>query len=187
MKATNHESVFETDRLRLEPQRESHAAELFAILSDPRLYEFIPQDPPQTLAVLAARFQRLETRISPSGDEIWLNWVVRSKSEKKCLGRVQATIRQDGSALIAYEIGTAFWGQGYAVEACGRVIQALFADYQADQIVADVDTRNLASIRLLERLGFQLSAHRPNADFFKGSISHEFIYTLPRPPAKGND
>ena len=187
MKATNHESVFETERLLLEPQRESHAAELLEILSEPRLYEFIPQDPPQTLAILAARFQRLETRVSPRGDEIWLNWVVRSKSEKKCLGRVQATIRQDGSALIAYEIGTDFWGQGYATEACGRVIQALFADYKVEKIVAEVDTRNLASIRLLDRLGFKRSAHHLNADFFKGSPSHEVIYTLSRPSANGND
>lgn len=173
------EVVYETERLRLEPLHASHAPEMFEMLSDPRLYQFIPREPP-TLDSLVARYQRLETRASPAGDELWLNWVVREKSGNTCVGRVEATIRQDASAYLAYEIAVASWRSGFATEACRRIIEVLFDTYGLRQIVAEVDTRNAASIRLLERLGFQRGALREHADFFKGSASDEFTYVLPR-------
>jgi len=175
------EQVLETDRLRLEPLRESHAAELFDLLSDPRLYEFIPQDPPATLDALAARYRFLEARHSPNGDEAWLNWAVRSKEDGKCVGTVQATIASDRRAQLAYEIGILFWRRGFATEACGRVIDALFEE-GITEVRAKLDTRNVASIRLLERLGFTRGALRRNADRFKGADSDEWTYTLQRPP-----
>lgn len=175
------ETAFETERLDLEPLRAAHAAELFGPLSDERLYSFIPHDPPATLAALTARYERLETRRSAKEDEWWLNWVVRSKSDGRCMGRIEVTIRQDASAYLAYEIGPAFWRQGIATEACRRVIRALFEAGGVTEIVAEVDTRNRPSIRLLERLGFQRGGFRPNADFFKGRASDEWTYRLPRP------
>ena len=183
---TDYEVVFETERLRLEPLRASHAAEMFEMLSDNRLYRFIPRDPPPTLDDLVARFRRLETRASSTGDEAWLNWAVRSKADHQCLGRVEATIRGDGSAYLAYEIAAAAWGRGFATEACRRIVEILFDEYGSTKIVAEVDSRNMASIQLLERLGFQRGALRKNADSFKGSASDEYTYTLTR-PAGGTD
>lgn len=173
------ERPFETERLRLEPLCASHAAELFEILSDERMYRFVPQDPPATLAALARRFALLEIRRSPDGGEDWLNWVLRSKSEGGCLGCVQVTIRRDGRAQLAYELGVLYWGRGFATEACGCVIDALFDD-GIPEVWAELDTRNLASIRLLERLRFRRSTLRRNADVFKGSHSHEWTYSLVR-------
>jgi RimJ/RimL family protein N-acetyltransferase len=144
------------------------------------MYRFIPQEPPATLDALATRFHLLETRRSPSGDQDWLNWVLRSKSEGTCLGCVQVTLRGD-RAQLAYELGTAYWGRGFATEACACVIHALFGD-GVSEVWAELDTRNLASIRLLERIGFLRGTLRRNADFFKGSESHEWTYSLTRPP-----
>lgn len=160
--------------------RRSHAPALYGILSDARLYRFIPKDPPQTLDALAARYERLETRKSSNGEEVWLNWAVCLTAESVYVGRVEATVLPDRSALIAYEIGVTYWGRGFATEACRRVIQALFDDYGVQRIAAEIDTRNRASIRLVERLGFQAGEVRIGADFFKGSASDEVTYTLLR-------
>jgi ribosomal-protein-alanine N-acetyltransferase len=172
------ETTFETERLWLEPLRRSHAEELFDLLSDERLYRFIPKEPPETLASLAARFQRLEGRAPPSGDDQWLNWVVRLKSEGTCVGRVEVTAHPDRSAHLAYEIGAPYWGRGLAVEACRRILEALFEGLGTTRVVAEVDTRNAASIRLLERLGFQRTGITTGADFFKGAPSDELTYEL---------
>jgi len=176
---------YETERLHLEPLRGAHAAELFELLSDERLYRYIPHDPPGTLAALTERYERLETRHSASGDESWLNWAVRSKSDGRCMGRVEVTIRPDAGALLAYEIGPEFWRRGIATEACRRVIRALFEEGGVTEVMAEVDTRNLPSIRLLERLGFERGGFRPNADFFKGRASDEWSYGLSRPAGDG--
>ena len=167
---------FESARLQLEPLRAAHAAELFDLLADAQLYRFIPQDPPASALWLAWRYGRLETRQSPDGDELWLNWALRLKAGRGCIGTVQVTLRADASACLAYELGCRWQGQGLATEACARVLQELASRFGARSALAEVDTRNAASIRLLERLGFQRTALHSDADFFKGSSSDEFRY-----------
>ena len=147
------ETVFETERLRLEPLRESHAADLFELLSDPAMYRYVPQQPPESAAKLAERYKFLETRRSPDGKEAWLNWVARLKSDGACIGIVQVTLPSDGRAQLAYEVGVPYWRRGFATEACTRVIEVLF-EHGASEVRAELDTRNAASIALLERLGF---------------------------------
>jgi [ribosomal protein S5]-alanine N-acetyltransferase len=164
----------------LEPLVRAHARHLFPALSVPLIYRFIPQEPPASLLELEARYQRLESRTSPAGDELWLNWALRLKLEGQYIGTVQATISSAHSPLIAYELSPDFWGQGYATESCSRVITSLFTDYGVTEIMAEVDTRNLASCKLLERLGFQRILTRERADFFKGEYSDEHTYQLIR-------
>jgi [ribosomal protein S5]-alanine N-acetyltransferase len=174
----NTEIILEADRLRLEPVREGHALELFEVLANEQLYLFIPREPPQTIEALTNRFKRLEKRSSPNGDEMWLNWIIRSKTSACCMGRIEITIRSDRSAYLAYELGVPYWGQGFATEACRKVLKTLKEEYGVSQVVAEVDTRNAASIRLLERLGFQRISVHEKADFFKGSNSDEYKYAL---------
>jgi RimJ/RimL family protein N-acetyltransferase len=147
-------------------------------LSDARIYTFIPQDPPSSLLALENRYQQLESRESPDGDEVWLNWAIRLKQQDKYIGTVQATVRQNGSSLLAYEFSPDFWGNGYATESCLRIIESLFADYGVVVVIAEVDTRNAASCNLLERLSFERVSTRKDADFFKGQRSDEHTYRL---------
>jgi ribosomal-protein-alanine N-acetyltransferase len=173
-------SNLETGRLILEPLCREHARHLFTALSDPRIYTFIPQDPPASVLALETRYRQLESRRSPSGEELWLNWVICLKEQRAYIGTVQATIHQNQSAVLAYELSTDFWGHGYATEACLRVIESLFRDYQVAEIVAQVDTRNEASCKLLERLSFKRIKMLEGADFFKGQSSDEYTYKLSR-------
>jgi len=80
--------------------------------------------------------------------------------------------------FVPYEVFPAFWGNGYASEACRCVLHRLFVDYAVSAVEAEVDTRNAASIRLLKRLGFDSVSHQAAADFFKGSPSDEDTYRL---------
>lgn len=177
------ENNLETNRLVLEPLRREHAERLFAKLSDQRIYSFIPKDAPTSLQMLEARCQKLETRKSPAGDQLWLNWAIRLKVQNEYIGTVQATVRENNNANIAYELTPDYWRQGYATEACLRIIECLFADYRLTEIFAEVDTRNAASWRLLEKLGFERTMTQLNADYFKGAQSDEYTYRL----ACGND
>lgn len=72
--------------------------------------------------------------------------------------------------------GFRFWNNGYATEACQKVLQILFDDYEIIEFTAQVDTRNQASIRLLEKLNFERVEYQASADFFKGSSSDEYTY-----------
>jgi ribosomal-protein-alanine N-acetyltransferase len=139
--------------LTLEPQTTAHAAELFALLQDPAIYEH-ENEPPESLEWLRTRFGRLETRRSADGTEHWLNWVVRLPSGEAA-GYVQATITPDRRADIAYVFGSRFWGRGLASEAVRLMIGELVATYAVTRLTAVLKRTNGRSERLLQRLGFR--------------------------------
>jgi [ribosomal protein S5]-alanine N-acetyltransferase len=172
------ERILETERLRLEPLMPHHAAKLFPLLVDPRMYTYIPEEPVADQEALRRRYQQLATRGSPQGDELWLNWALQRKQEDDYIGTLQATVYADQHATIAYMLHSAFWGYGYAQEACHCLLMALFETYHLRYVDAEVDTRNRASWTLLERLGFRRVALREAADYFKGASSDECRYEL---------
>lgn len=186
--APDPEALLFTERLRLEPVRVAHAAELFPLLSDARLYAFIPQDPPADVAALERRYARLERRASDDGTQRWLNWALRATdlAGAPLVGTAQATVlppegTQPARALLAYDLGHAHQGRGYATEACRRVLSLLFDGYAVQRVIAECDTLNAPSIRLLERLGFARTGVTKDADHFKGRTSDEYRYVLDRP------
>ncbi len=153
----------------LEPQTVAHAADMFALLSDPALYRYLDSGPPIDAGWLAARFEKLESRRSADGQQQWLNWVIRSP-QAGLVGFVQATVYPDASANIAYELGSAFWGRGWASRATRAMLDELAEHDGVVRAFATVDQRNLASIKLLTRLGFEMidSRRHPHHDVAEG-------------------
>ncbi|MGH2409872.1 MAG: GNAT family N-acetyltransferase, partial [Chloroflexota bacterium] len=121
------------------------------------------------------------TRHSPDGREGWLNWAARLCATGAYIGTVEATVHADRTASLAYMMLPPFQRQGYAAEACRRVLVHLFAEYRVSRVAAELDTRNAASMHLVEALGFTRVAMTPNADFFKGAASNEYRYELSAP------
>jgi len=142
----------ETPRLLLEPQTAAHAEAMFEVLGDPAIYRF-ENAPPASLEALRERFAKLETRRSGDGREQWLNWVLR-RHGGDLIGYVQATVRGDGQAFVAYVLGSAHWGQGLASEAVTAVLGELATGYGVHTALAVFKRANVRSRRLLERLGF---------------------------------
>jgi len=153
--------VIETGSLTLEPQTAAHAEEMFAVLSDPAIYEY-ENEPPPSLEGLRSRFTKLESRRSPSGRERWLNWVIRLPSSE-LIGYVQATLHPDGRAAIAYELSSAYWGRGLARRAVEAMITELVQRYQVCSLSSVLKRGNSRSMRLLERLGFSLASPERHA------------------------
>jgi [ribosomal protein S5]-alanine N-acetyltransferase len=138
--------------LALEPQVAEHAGEMFVVLGDPAIYEHENQ-PPASAEWLRERFARLESRRSPDGEQLWLNWVVRLRAGG-LIGYVQATVLPTGRAAIAYVLASKYWGRGLAAEACQAMIAELAERYGVRTVYAVFERRNVRSARLLERLGF---------------------------------
>jgi RimJ/RimL family protein N-acetyltransferase len=148
----------ETPALTLVPQVAAHAEEMFAVLSDPAIYEY-ENEPPLSLDWLRTRFIALESRQSRDGQEQWLNWVIRLPSHQ-LIGYVQATVHVDGRAGIAYILASSFWGRGLAHVAVNAMLDELDASYAVRHFTAVLKRRNLRSHRLLERLGFSMAPSR---------------------------
>ncbi len=142
--------------LTLEPQTVAHAAEMYEVLSDPAIYTY-ENAPPASLEWLRTRFGKLETRRSGDGREQWLNWVIRVPSST-LIGYVQATVREDGSAGIAYELYSDHWGKGFARRAVSAMMRELTDEYRVGLFTAVAKRGNFRSTRLLDRLGFTIGS-----------------------------
>lgn len=138
-----------TDRLVLRPVEDGDLDDLFRIYSDPMVMRYISEPHPDR-----ARTARMIEAIKASHAETGLEFVVERQGE---------VIGKSGLWKIA-EIGYAFrpdqWGQGIGREAVGAVVTAGLARFpELEAITAEIDPRNLASARLLTRLGF-VETHR---------------------------
>lgn len=109
----------ETSRLHLEPIAPADVDELFPLLDDQGLHTFIGGEP-KTRDELESWLVFVAPGRSPSGAEIWCNWIVRSREDDRAVGTVQATVVGD-EASLAWVIGTAWQGRGLAKEAAAAV------------------------------------------------------------------
>ena len=172
------EALLETPRLLLEPILPAHAPMIYEPLQDERLYRYIPQDPPASLRALKDRYGFLSARRSPDGREAWLNWAMRERSSGDYAGTLEATVHDNLTATVAYAVFLPHQRRGFAAEACGRLLEHLFEDYRVGVVAAEIDTRNVASIALIQSLGFERVGFHKHADHFKGSASDEYRYEI---------
>lgn len=56
---------------------------------------------------------------------------------------------------IEWRLRPAFWGRGYATEAASAVLWHGFVDLALDELVADINAANIASIAVAERIGLR--------------------------------
>ncbi|MBV9279490.1 MAG: GNAT family N-acetyltransferase [Chloroflexi bacterium] len=169
------ERALPTARLWLEPLLPAHAAALWPQIRDERLYRFIPEDPPASLDALRRRFQTLSSRRSPDGREAWLNWAMRRRGSEEYVGTLQASVFPNRMASIAYVVFIPHQGRGYAAEGVRRLLEHL-VEYRVHTVAAEIDTRNVPSIRVVERAGFERVDTRRAVEFFKGEWSDEYRY-----------
>ena len=89
-------------------------------------------------------------------------------------------------AEIGYALGRAFWGNGYMQETLEAILNYAFAVLNFHRIEADVDPRNAASVRTLERLGFRREGYLRERWQVNGEIQDALFYGLLRPDWETN-
>ena len=142
-------STIETERLELRPLRVSDAGEMVPVLADATLYEFTGGEPP-SLEALKHRY-RSQTAGSGEPDEIWCNWIIRTKIDARAVGVVQTTIT-GRSADIAWVIGVSYQGRGLATEAA-KVVCDWLTRNGVTRIEAHIHPQHVASQTVAARSG----------------------------------
>ncbi len=142
-----------TERLTLEPITAAHADELAPVLDDSALHDFTGGEP-LPLEALRDRYARLE------GADDWLNWAVRAGGE--AVGSVQATVHGD-AADVAWVLGAAYQGRGYAREAAAAMVAWLRAQ-GVTTIAANIHPAHAASIAVARHLGLEPGAPREDGE-----------------------
>jgi len=83
-------------------------------------------------------------------------------------------------AEIGYALGRPYWGSGYMHQALQALLRYAFQSLDLNRLEADIDPRNGASARTLERLGFQKEGHLRERWIVNDEISDTWLYGLLR-------
>jgi RimJ/RimL family protein N-acetyltransferase len=174
-----------TDRLRLRPLDDGDADDLFALHSNARVLRYW-DTPPWTdrdrAQTFLGRCRRMEaegtgTRVAVerAADGVFLGWcgVIRWDPQHR-------------STELGYCYGEAAWGHGYATEAARALLGWAFDTLDLNRVQAEADTRNLASARVLEKLGFVREGTLRENCVVDGDVSDSWVFGLLRrdwPPA----
>jgi RimJ/RimL family protein N-acetyltransferase len=166
-----------TPRLRLRPPRVDDAADLFAIFGDPVVARFSANSPWPSVEFAREKIERS------------LPGMAAGEALRLCLVRAD-----DGAFLgtctlfdfderrwraeVGYGLAPGAWGQGYVQEAVGALLRHGFEELGLHRVEADVDPRNTASTRSLERLGFVREGLLRERWLVGDEVSDSVIYGL---------
>ena len=178
-----------TDRLLLRPFGDEDAADLFALQSNGhvlRYWDAPPwNDPSRAQAFIAACRQMAE-----EGTGVRL--AVERLSDGRFVGWCTLNRWNPGhrSASLGYCFDDAAWGHGYATEATDVLLRWAFDHLDLNRVQAETDTRNLASARVLEKLGFVREGTLREDCVVNGEVSDSWVFGLIRrewQPSCGHD
>jgi RimJ/RimL family protein N-acetyltransferase len=168
-----------TARLRLRPFTDADAGPLFAMHSSAhvlRYWDAPPwQEPARAERFIAACRQMAEegtgarVALERASDGAFVGWCA--------LTRWNPVYR---SAALGYCLDDAAWGQGYATEGAGALLEWAFETLDLNRVQAETDTRNLASARVLEKLGFVREGTLREDCVVDGEVSDSWVYGLLR-------
>lgn len=84
-------------------------------------------------------------------------WVVREKRTEAFIGLVSLTPHHDGLYLeVSYQFLPNWWGAGFATEVVQEIINFAIYELKLTKVVAETQTANISSCKLLEKLGMKL-------------------------------
>ena len=169
----------EAARLVLRPFQDSDLESFLAYRNDPEVAKYQSWSVPYPREI-AIQFVELMKMTNPNNHGEWYQVAVELKSTRELIGDVAfcTLISDEQQALMGYSLASPFWHQGYAFEAVSTLLKYLFQDRGLHRVIAECDVDNIASWKLLEKLGFRREAHLVENVYFKGKYGSEFHYAL---------
>ena len=168
-----------TSRLRLRPVSEEDAGFLFDLHRDEEVLRYW-DSPPWRDRARADAFVERSHQMREEGTGVRL--AVERNSDGATVGwcsvsRWNADFR---SASLGYCYARAAWGRGYATEAASALVGWAFEELVLNRVQAETDTRNVASARVLEKLGFVREGTLREDCIVNGEVSDSWVYGLLR-------
>jgi [ribosomal protein S5]-alanine N-acetyltransferase len=167
-----------TPRLLLRPFTERDESDVHGYGSDPVVAQYTDWGP-NTPAQTRNRIQGyLKEQVTWPRDEVHL--AVELRKESKVIGTIRLKIQdeQTRAADFGFVFHRQYWNQGYATEAAGAVLRVAFTMLGLHRVWATCDTRNLASWRVMEKVGMRREAMFRKDTLQKGQWRDSYLYAM---------
>jgi RimJ/RimL family protein N-acetyltransferase len=144
-----------TERLRMEPFGVAHAPALNAINNEPQVMEFLTFGKPETQDETLTKIRLVRKR----WEALHFGWwaLIRHDTEDIIGAACLQHVANDPEAPleIGWRLTGSATGNGYATEAGKAAASYAFDTIRLDQVIAVAHQNNLASHRVMERIGMR--------------------------------
>jgi RimJ/RimL family protein N-acetyltransferase len=169
--------ILKTARLVLRPLAAADAPTLLAIFSDPVIMRYWSSPPWASIDEAHAMVAR-DQKAMATGE--YLRFGVVQAGTDRLIGTctlfsINTACRR---AEVGYSLAQSAWGQGYMHEALRALLEYGFTEMQLNRVEADIDPRNTASARSLDRLGFTREGFLRERWIVNGEVSDTALYGL---------
>jgi len=156
-----------------------------------RLREFSPRDTGALVELLNNRqvTRYLSTRLPFPYSEDDANWWISTGSKNGivraitveeqligCVGAEAGDFEESRTAEIGYWVGEQFWGSGYATQAVKALTDHVFSETDIIRVYASVFSPNYASMRVLEKCGYEREGIFHKGCYKDGEFYDKHIY-----------
>jgi [ribosomal protein S5]-alanine N-acetyltransferase len=150
----SHFPTLDTDRLRLREMTPQDVTALLKHLGNPEVVKYMDMQPIKTREQANEWLRWMGSYFSAHDG---LRWGVTLKADNTFIGSagIGNWNREARYAEIGYDIAQPYWDNGYATEVSRAIIEFGINRMNLNRIEADIVAGNDASMRVLEKLGFQ--------------------------------
>ncbi len=142
----------ETRRLILRPFEPGDVEAAFGWFGDPVVMRFTRTGPDRSIGETRARLTQYENHQQAHG---FSKWIILKAASGVAIGDSGLLVLPEcGWIDLGFRLAQPYWGQGFATEAALAWARAGFDEFHVDRLGAFVHPENVASIRVLEKLGF---------------------------------
>jgi RimJ/RimL family protein N-acetyltransferase len=141
-------TIFQTERLLIRTLKKEDTDDYFDMMGNPKVMNAIPR-------VAMSREESndhlnnfLHTEHTSSDRKVW---AIELKSENKFIGLCAFLKNKENEDEIGYRLREKYWRKGFGTEVTVGLLKYGFEQMKMDKITADVDTRNLNSVKILEK------------------------------------
>jgi RimJ/RimL family protein N-acetyltransferase len=169
-----------TQRMLLRPYTVDDFEEFFDLHRREDVARYLPWTPRDEQAARAALDRHRDPRIVKDDDGATLAAVDRETG--RLVGEFVLFLRsrEHRRAEIGYVLHPHFAGRGLATEGARHLLALAFGELGARRVVARIDARNVASARVLTKLGMRHEAHLVQNELFKGEWGDEDQFAILR-------
>lgn len=171
--------IITTERVVLRWISEDDIDGLYQVFSNPQVMRYWSSGPLPNRDAAAAMQREIA---AGNENNMMFKWGLALRESNLVIGTTTLfNLNLDnGRAELGYAMGRANWGKGYMHEALQALLSHAFEVMNLRRLEADVDPRNTASIRTLDRLGFQREGFLRERWHVDGEIQDALFYGLLR-------
>ena len=169
--------ILESERLRFRKLTNDDAPEILVLRGNPETMKFIPRPLVVDTEGALAHIKMINDKIDENID---INWAVTEKGSDKCIGIMgfYRTQPEHFRTELGYMITPEHNGKGYVTEAVKTLLDFAFNTLNFHSIVAVIDSRHVASERVLQKVGFVKEAHFKEDFYYNNEFTDTVMYGL---------